>query len=655
MQDRVLQAWESFQTSGVCDESALAPPIVRSWQRCAEAGLGEHSPLAGPAPDLDGTQETLVELARPSMEDLYQFVEGSGFVVVLANAGLVMIDMLGDADIRAALEARGLRCGESWSEERIGTLAVNLALHEAIPCQTSGAEHYLAAYHPFACSAAPLFDVQGHAIGVIGVLGLRRSAHAHTLGMVIAAAQAIHTQLRNNQLLAETNDHLAALNAAIEAMSEGMIILDANGRVSKINSRAGQLLGLSARSVAGRQLDELIELPWALRPALERRGEITDQELLFAGRKGPVAALCSVRPVWDRSRRYLGALITLRPPESVQRLVQRVVGAEARFTFADILGESPPMQAAVRQARIAANSMAPVLLQGEPGVGKQLFAHAIHNAGLRADGPFVALNCQAVSRALIMGELLGYEGEQSPDPAPDGRPGKLELAQRGTLVLEEVGALPVEAQTTLLRAIETHHLIRVGGQRVVPLDVRIVAMTNRDLQRDVAEGRFRAELFYRLSVLQIRIPSLRERGDDILLLINDMLGAMNRRMGKQALLAPDALAALLAYTWPGNVRELEAALERLLHATEKSVLTLADLPAVIAQAAPAGTLPPPATRLHDRHAAAEREAILRAGCETSGHLGRTAGRLGISRATLWRKMRLYGITKEHFWQRHAAT
>jgi transcriptional activator for dhaKLM operon len=647
----VHAAWEAFQASGTCDEAAIAPPILRSWQRCAAIGLdtrrvcGAAKELALP---LDEAQAALVALVRPYMEDLYQFVEGSGFAVLLADAALTMIEVIGDADMLEAIRTNGLACGSSWREEQIGSMALNLALHEALPWQTRGAEHFCACYHQFACSAAPLFDVGGQAMGVIGVLGRSAEAHSHTLGMVIAATQAIQAQVRNNMLLAETNDHLAELNAAIEAMSEGLIFLDAQGRISKINSRAGQMFGLAPRSIAGRALEELLELPLTLAAALEHRREISEQELLFPGRKGAFAALCSVRPVWDRSRRYLGALITLRPSASVQRLVQRVVGAEARFSFADIVGESSAIQAALRHARVAANSIAPVLLIGEPGAGKELFAHAIHNAGARSNEPFVVLNCAAVPRTLLMGELLGYEGGQA--GRSEGRPGKLELAHSGTLLLEDVGALTVEAQTSLLRVIETQHLIRSGGQRVVAVDTRIIATSAADLERAESEGRFRAELFYRLSVLAIHIPPLRARGDDVLLLLDQILSTMNRRMGRQVLFAPEALSALRAYPWPGNVRELEATLERVLHMTEKSVLTLADLPPAIAQSlAVSGHSPSPTPRLYDRHAAAEREAILRAGREAGGHLGRAAERLGISRATLWRKMKLYGLAKEHFW------
>jgi transcriptional activator for dhaKLM operon len=655
--DPLRQAWKQFLASGACDEATIAPPILRSWRRCIAAGVDARGSGRGlpttPEPATDVAHEMLIELARPYMEDLYQFMEGSGFAVLLADAALTLIEVLGDADILETIQRCGLDQGTSWRENQIGTMALNLALHEALPWQTRGGEHFCERYQQFSCSAAPLFDVAGQAMGVLGVLGRSEAAHAHTLGMVIAAAQALHAQVRNNLLLAETNDHLAELMAAIEAMNEGLIFLDAQGRLSKLNSRAGQMLGLSPRSAAGRPLAELLELPAPLRAALEQRRALNDQELLFAGRKGPLAMLCSVRPLWDRGRRSMGALITLRPPESVQRLVQQVVGAQARFHFADIIGESPPMQAALRHARIAANSQTAVLLQGEAGVGKELFAHAIHNAGTRAGGPFVALNCAAVPRTLLMGELLGYEGGQS--SRTEGRPGKLELAQGGTLLLEEISALTVEAQTSLLRVIETQNLIRISGRRIVPVDARIIATSSVNLEREVGEGRLRSELYLRLSVLTIAIPPLRARGDDVLMLLDQLLAGLSRRLGKQVLFAPDALAALRAYGWPGNVRELETVMERLLHVTEKSVLTLADLPPSIAQAFPSAGLlgqlgAPPTARLYDRHAAAEREAILRAGRETAGHLGHAAERLGISRATLWRKMKLYDLTKEHFWK-----
>ena len=271
-----------------------------------------------------------------------------------------------------------------------------------------------------------------------------------------------------------------------------------------------------------------------------------------------------------------------------------------------------------------------------------MLAQAIHNASSRASGPFISLNCATVPRALLGAELFGVEGGEEGERVRVGRPGKLELAQDGTLFLEEVSLLPRDIQTDLLRVIETHHAIRVGGRRVVPINARIVATSSSSLERLVAEGRFRTELANRLSIISLELPPLRERGEDVLLLVAQMLRMLCDQLGKQVVLAPDALAALRAYSWPGNIRELEVTLERLLHQSEKSVLTRADLPSAIAQA----TLDA-APRLSDSYNRAEREAILQAGRQANGHLGLTAMLLGISRATLWRKMRRLGLNREH--------
>ncbi len=621
-------------------DAPLPPPVLRSWLRSQNMPC---TPAAVPMSFVPTAAQTVrIDLVRPVLEDVYQFIAGSGCVVLFTDPCATVLFQLGDDAMCADVAAAGIGPGAALSEAQIGTLAVNLALHEAQPMQTVGYEHFCAHMHPFACAAAPVFDVDGQAIGVLAIMTRANTAHTHTLGMIIAASQTLQAQLRANALLAETHLHLSELHAAIEAMNEGLMFIDTGGHISSMNTRAGQMLNLHPRNIAGQRLEEVLELPEALRQALTRRTPLTDQEFLFAAPRGAIATLCSVRPVRDTGQRHLGMLLTLRPTESVHRMIQQMVGARAHFTFADVLGESPAIQAVVRKARSASTTLAPVLICGEYGTGKKLLAHAIHNGGLRADGPFVVFDCAPVPRALLLPELLGQEGAHH-------RPGRLELAQGGTLLIESVEALSMDAQTALLRAIETGHLVRVGGRRAIPLNVRIIAVSRHDLARLTLDGRFRAELATLLSTTTITMPLLRERGDDILLLVNAVLTAVNRRLGKHVHLAPDALAALVHYRWPGNARELETTLERLIHATEASVLNVRDLPAHIADAAP----PVPIrahTRLYDRQIAAEREAIIRAGRAAGGHLGRVAEELGISRATLWRKMRLYGIDKTHFWQ-----
>lgn len=577
------------------------------------------------------------------MEDLYEVIQDSGSAILMADPKARIVELLGDDLPLGELERRGLGLFGDWSEERIATNAVALTLMEGQPVATVGAEHYCAALHPLAVAAAPLFNLVGESLGALAVVTFASTYHPHTLGMVASAVQAIHARLQMELLLTEANDHLTELKTAIEAMSEGLVLINADGNLSLMNDRAARILGLSVRAASGRPLRSVVHLPQQLEEAISERRPLEEQELLFPGPHGPIAAVCTLKPIQLANDRYLGSLLTLHSEERVHSLIHNVVGSQAEITFNDLIGESQAIQMALREARVAANGRANVLLVGERGTGKDLFARAIHQASSRANGPFVSLNCAAIPRTLIGKELFGSE---SISGLRSGRPGKLELAYGGTLFLAEVDALPMECQTNLLRAIETHHLIRQGGQRTVPLDVRIIATTTNGLGVDA--GHFRPDLASRLSGFVIEVPPLRMRGDDVLLLIDQMLGVLNQRAGKQIVVSPEALRLLAAYPWPGNVRELETTLEQLVHSVEHAVLQIADLPAHIRYAS--GRLGNSRHMLRQYHHQAEREAILRAGRAAGGHLGRTAQRLGISRSTLWRKMNEYGVSRDDFWR-----
>jgi transcriptional activator for dhaKLM operon len=399
-------------------------------------------------------------------------------------------------------------------------------------------------------------------------------------------------------------------------------------------------LGINVRSAAGRPLTSVISPPPAIAAALQQLSTLEEQEVIWQTPTGAQAVICGVRPVWDRSRRYLGSVITLRPTESVRQLVQQVVGARAAFTFRDIVGQSESMRQAMRQARLAAAGRGAILLRGEAGVGKEIFAQAIHNASSRAGGPFIRVSCAAIPRQLIDSELFGVEGT---DRQP-GRPGKLELAHGGVLYLEAIDALSFDQQTSLLRVIEMGRVIRTGGARPIPVDVRVIT-TGHGLEQLVEEGRFRADLYARLSAFVVDIPPLRQRGDDIILLANHMIRRLSEQFGRQVALDPDALAALRTYPWPGNVRELEVVLEQMVQTNAKSVLTVSDLPPAIARHT-TPLLISDSPRLAETQELSERDAILRAGRAAGGRLGRAAALLGISRATLWRKMTRYRISRE---------
>ena len=255
-------------------------------------------------------------------------------------------------------------------------------------------------------------------------------------------------------------------------------------------------------------------------------------------------------------------------------------GAQALMRFSSIIGESPVLLDAVRLARIAADSASTVLLHGETGTGKEVFAQAIHNASARAEGPFVAINCaDDPARVDRRSELFGYEGGAFTGADRHGRPGKFELASGGrTLFLDEIGDMPRDLQTSLLRAIETRTIVRVGGQQVTPIDVRIITATHKDLTKEVHSGNFRSDLFFRLNVFPIEVPALRERRGDVAVLLRHILQRQSTRLNRVLGIDAEALAALDAYDWPGNVRELENIIERAVYVSERGVIALADLP-----------------------------------------------------------------------------
>jgi transcriptional regulator with PAS, ATPase and Fis domain len=319
-----------------------------------------------------------------------------------------------------------------------------------------------------------------------------------------------------------------------------------------------------------------------------------------------------------------------------------VVGARAHFTFDHILGRDPEMRRVLYYARMIAQSDSTVLLLGESGTGKELFAQAIHNGSRRSNGPFIAINCAAIPRELMSAEMFGYEGAFT--KVEQGRPGKFELADGGTIFFDNVDSMPLDMQAGLLRVIDTKEVVRLGSTRVIPLDVRIVAASNIvDLAGEVKAGRFRADLFYRLHVLSLTIPPLRERGNDILLLIARLIEKFGRDLRKTVIITPEAMAVLQSYHWPGNVRELENVLERGMHVMEGHELRVEHLPVEVRAATIGGTDEAILTLQE-----AERQAIIRAGRALRGNSTKMADALCISRTTLWRKMKEFDLSLDSF-------
>ena len=317
-----------------------------------------------------------------------------------------------------------------------------------------------------------------------------------------------------------------------------------------------------------------------------------------------------------------------------------------RTRLGGLIGRSDRMQEVFRAIERVAQSRASVLLTGESGTGKELVARAIHQLGPRAAGPFVALNCAAIPETLIESELFGHERGAFTD-ARERRIGKFEAASGGTLLLDEIGELAPAVQAKLLRALQERTIERVGGSAPIPVDVRVVAATHRDLDREVAAGRFRADLYYRIHVVPIALPALRERREDVRLLTEHFLARAEAETGRRLHLSPPALAALERYPWPGNVRELENAIEHATALAEGEEVAIADLPPAVAQSERVGALQDEVRAgrlgLEDAVGRFEMDLIVEALTGAGWNQTRAAESLGVTRRLLKLKMDRYGI------------
>ncbi len=650
----IRAAWELF-TSTQKIAPCVPPVIAASWRRCwgkvnphqnvEFARMGRSYLLASQTASFD-----LIAVARPVMEDVYQCVEHSGTALILTNNVGCVLDLLGDEEIVRIMNQWGVGLGSILSEELIGTSSFGLALSERMPVQVAGSEHFVRQFHVVTGAAAPIFDISGHLLGVLGLVMAVTKYHIHSLGLVSAAARAIESQRQSDVLLEEQNSQLAQLNAVLSAISDGIMVWSGDETLLHANQASSQILGMSTQSMLGHHIHTVFKMPASVAKCIARRKPITDVEGLLHMGERAVNCLISIDYVFQNPERLRWIIMTLRPENKVRMLVQRQVGAHAPLTLNDIPGEAPQMQRVRSFVKSAAAAQASILIRGEVGTGKNALASAIHNAGPRRGGPFVVFACSSVPNELAISELLGHdemEGKQG-----SGRPSKFELARGGTLFFQDVDALPLEAQAVLLNAVELGIIQRLRSNRAVEIDVRIVASTSANIESLITQGAFRPDLYYRLSIFSITLPPLRERPQDISLVVERIITRFSQQLGHPVELEPSVFDVFKKYPWPGNIRELEAVLGRAATQLDPSggKIELKHIPSHVRS--PIGsfinhTVPEPFNSLEE----AECATILRAAQSCRGNLTRMSEMLGIGRTTLWRKIKYFDINIREYRQR----
>lgn len=640
-----MLAWERFLAGEIT--TAAPTELIASWKRSLQSGV---NPTSGAAPfavhgdainalrwrhrELLAASDRLFTATADLFADSYS-------ILLLTNADGVILKAAGDLRTLEAGEKIHLMTGGDWREATAGTNGIGTALATRQPTYIHGSEHFCEGIKAWSCAAAPICEPgTGALLGVLDISGPPSTYQINNLTLAVTAARQIEMVLAEQvarehmRLLAHCLQRLSSADAA------GLIAIDRRGRLVHTTARIALPVNPGERFPGmseHRPVEEWSShLPQGLRP------EWFD----------PVIA----------DGEAIGAMLIVPPPSGAsnasrlsggaRRVGPQVQGrSEAdprRNCFGQIICQSTAMQRAIDRGRQLAPRRVPVLIEGQTGVGKELFARAIHGEE-SGEGPFVAYNCGAASKELIGAELFGHVRGAYTGATAEGRPGRFELAHGGTLCLDEIGELPLDLQPVLLRALEEGVIYRLGDTQPRRVDVRLLAMTNRNLREEVECGRFRADLYYRVGVTRITIPSLRERDGDVDLLIEHFNRALALRHGVPARAFPDIVMEVLrAYSWPGNVRELRNVVENLLLTSNDERVTLAELPAEVLDGSPAAR--------DEAHAGAvtasgsleesERFAIARALRHAQGNMAQAARALGVSRSTLYRKMEQYRLRSD---------
>jgi two-component system response regulator HydG len=439
----------------------------------------------------------------------------------------------------------------------------------------------------------------------------------------------------------------------INSVNEGLLFVGPDGKIVMVNAAFERMLGYKNGEVIGRPctilncdacetvLDD--GEPWWC--VLFESDRSLKQKCLVTKKDGSyLPVLKSASLMKDERGKTVGAIETITDISEIERMDREIAQLSSRVGsgkgFQGLIGQSEAIQKVFQVVEKAAQSESPVMIFGESGTGKELVAGAIHKLGRRREGPFMAVNCAALNEGLLESELFGHV-KGAFTGAHRHRRGRFEAAHGGDILLDEVGDMPLSMQVKLLRVLETKRIERVGEQRSIPVDVRIITATNKDLEELIARDRFRKDLYYRINVIPIHLPPLRERLEDIPLLVPAFLRRLRSATKKRITgLSPETMERFMDYHWPGNIRELKSALEYAFVVGEEGLIRPAQLPAKISEGKKASGSGPFFTGYGD---AAERSALIDALRQTRGNQSQAARILGISRGTVWNRMKRFGI------------
>lgn len=591
----------------------------------------------------------LMATAEPFIKQLCDFVKGSDFFCILTDEEGCILSVTGDEKILSEAFLLKMVPGAYMDERSIGTNAMGTALTEGKPVQVSGEEHYVKEYHRWTCAGSPIRNSEGEIIGCIDLTGHSENVNLHTLGMVVAAANAIEKMLDIKRYNEELSMDKKFIETVIDSIEAGILTSDLYGNIKTVNRNIADMFGYHQDELKLKKIWDLLEDWERVKTLVINKQDFMDEVVFVNSRRSKLRFNLSAYPHLDGEQNVMNIVFVFNEVKKIRKMVNKMMGHQAVYTFDKIIGMDKNFVQIIEYAKKIANSRSNVLIIGESGTGKELFSQAIHNYSSRQDEPFVALNCGAIPRDLIESELFGYEGGAFTGAKTTGQPGKFEIADGGTIFLDEIGEMPLDMQTRLLRVLEEGTVSRLGSVKGNIVDVRVIAATNKDLNEEVRKGNFRKDLYYRLNVLPIKLPPLRERKADIPLLSQYFMERISKRLKKKSVnINEEAMKLLTEYDWPGNIRELENIIELTVN-TESIPESFMKAKSNIDEEAETNlnksekTLTCEVIEENLNLEFIEKKYILKVLAMYSGNITLCAKTLGIGRNTLYRKIEKYGI------------
>jgi len=594
--------------------------IEQSWSRCRDYGLTHQSPPCFDPPppgELSALLESRQALVQTTHQEVLPYygtiLSNSNCLIMLADDQGRLLQSWGDQRFIEPRQAAGFVAGASWLERYTGTNAIGTALSCGQAVHIQHDEHFLKANRFMTGSASPIFDEQRRMVAVLDVSSDSYLPPAHTLGMVKMMSQSVENRLIL-KLFADQY-HLLSFNTSLDNLDSpwaGLVVFDEQGHVVSANRRADNLLGQPLTYGAIEQLFDVPLQQLLNQPDGQPFSLRTSGHFRFHARVRRPA-----RPAPIQARDFRPQPLT---PVSEAPSLRTLSLGDAR------------MDKAIRQAERLLEKDIPILVQGETGAGKEVFVRALHSASSRAGQPFIAVNCAAIPAELVESELFGYEKGAFTGASHKGHIGLIRKAHKGTLFLDEIGDMPLRVQARLLRVLQERCVQPLGSSELHPVDVRLISATNRPLRQDVDSGQFRADLYYRISGLNLELPPLRERSDKQALF--QRLWEQHREPQQRAGISREVLELFQHHPWPGNLRQLSSVLRVALAMADDQPIRAEHLPDDFFLDLPTGAPPP---------ARPERDDLASQYQACGGNISYLARHLGLSRNTLYKRLREQGV------------